>query len=293
VRLPFNYLIGFVDNFTNSIDIYSIMLYQVEFLIKGYLLPITVGEFRVSENFLIEKVSPKHLRYEQTDYAIAYVAVDAPKDSYYFHIAINYLDFFLLVHSLMSGQPITSRIGIGTPLKNISSLGKKRFTFGDYEKIHMLSEPSDYFLKPFIKLKERFLELLPFRKKIMENPLKIVLVYYYWAVQASQRRFEEAFINLMIAAEALLIIEDRKKRSLLSRRLSALVANEEEEKIIIAKTMLNLYDLRSAIVHGGGKKPSINDLKTLFGYVQKGINNVLSSKEFSKENLIRKLDTSE
>jgi hypothetical protein len=201
------------------------MLHQVEFLIKGTLLPITVGEFHVSENLFIEKVSPKHLGYEQTDYAIAYVAVDAPKDSYYFHTAINYLDFFLLIHSLMSGQPITSKIGGGTPLENLSSLGKKQISFGDYEKIHMLSEPSDFFLKPFIQIKKRFLELLPFRKKIMESHLKIALVYYYWAVQASQRRFEEAIINLMIAAEALLVIEDRKMRSLLSRRLKLIIAS--------------------------------------------------------------------
>jgi hypothetical protein len=56
--------------------------------------------------------------------------------------------------------------------------------------------------------------------------------------------------------------------------------------------MRKLYELRSAIVHGDGKKPSFNDLKTLFGYVQKGIDNVLSSREFSKANLIKKLDES-
>lgn len=86
------------------------MLHQVEFLLEGYLLPMTIVELHVSENLFIEKVFPKHQGYQQKDYALAYVAVEAPKDSYYFDKAINYLDFFLLIHSLMSGQPITSRI---------------------------------------------------------------------------------------------------------------------------------------------------------------------------------------
>lgn len=269
------------------------MLHQVEFLIEGYLLPMTIGELHVSENLFIEKVSPKHLEYGQKDYAVAYVAVDTPKEANFFRSAIDYLDFFLLIHSLMSGQSVTSKIGAGTTLEDLSSLGSQRITFPDYEKIHMLGKPHDDFLKPILEIKKRFLELLPERKKIMESHLGIALIYYYFAVRASRRRLEEATINLMIAAEALLIVNNERIRGSLSRRLSTLIAKNEEERRVIAEKMRKLYDLRSDIVHGRGKKPQFQDVRTLFIYIQRAIDTVLSSGVFSKDNLVEKLDKNE
>lgn len=124
----------------------------------------------------------------------------------------------------------------------------------------------------------------------MKSHLKLALVYYYWAVQASQRRFEEAIINLMISAEALLIVSNESIRGSLSRRLSTLITSDEEEKKTIEKKMRELYELRSAIVHGGRKKPTFKDVRTLFSYVRRAIDNVLSSKEFLKESLVERLD---
>ena len=266
------------------------MLHQVEFLIEGYLLPITIGELFVSESLFIEKVSPKHLDYEQKDYAIAYVAVNSPKEANYFRLAIDYLDFFLLIHSLMSGQSFISRIGVGTALEDLNSLGTKRITFQGYEKIYMTGEPEGDFHKPILEIKKRFLELLPARKKIMESHLGMALIYYYFAVYASQKRLEEAPINLMIAAEALLIVKNESIRSSLSRRLSTLIAKNEEEKKVIAEKVKKLYDLRSAIVHGRGKKPQFQAVKTLFNYIRTAIDAVLDLRVFSKSDLVEKLD---
>ena len=40
--------------------------------------------------------------------------------------------------------------------------------------------------------------------------------------------------------------------------------------------MRKLYELRCGIVHGGGKKPSLNDVKILFNYVRRAIEHGLS-----------------
>ena len=43
-------------------------------------------------------------------------------------------------------------------------------------------------------------------------------------------------------------------------------------------------------VHGGGKKPSFNDAKVLFGYIKRAIEKGLSLRHLSKEQLLAKLD---
>lgn len=271
------------------------MLHQVEFLIEGYLLPPTMGELRVSEKLLLEQAWRKESEslpsYEQKSYTLVYVGVEAPKEANFFLIAQNYLDFFVLIYSLVSGQPVTTRMGIGTTLNDLSSLGANRISFPSFEKIHVLGEHKDNFLsKPILKAKERFLQLLPNRQRIMESPLGLALIYYYLAVLASRRRLEEAVIHLMIASEALLCTETTKIRENLSRRLSALVAEDEAEKGEILRKMRKLYELRCGIVHGGGKKPSRNDVKILFNYVRRVVERGLSLRNLSKEELVAKLD---
>ena len=73
-------------------------------------------------------------------------------------------------------------------------------------------------------------------------------------------------------------------------RLSTLVAENETEKAEISKKMRGLYDLRSDIVHGRGKKPSLSDAKILFNYVRRAIERGLSLRHLSKEELVAKLD---
>jgi len=119
------------------------------------------------------------------------------------------------------------------------------------------------------------------------------MIYWYFAVLASRRRLEEAVINLMIASETLLITKNERIRSSLSRRLSSLIGKNEMEIKMIAEEMRRLYDLRSAIIHGGNKTPTFDDVRILFGYVQKAIDRALSLRDLSKEKLVEKLDKNE
>ena len=271
------------------------MLHQVEFLIEGYLLPPTIGRLRVSTKLILEMVSREGFESSVIDepayYTIAYVGVDIPKDTNYFRIAGDYLDFFLLIYSFVSRQPVTTRVGIGTTLDDMRSLGAKRIGFPDFEKINVLGEYKDnIFSKPILDAKKLFLKLLPDRQKIMKSHLGLALIYYYLAILASRRRLEEVVIHLMIVGEALLITEITKIRKNLSRRLSTLIAENKEEKAEISKKMRKLYELRCGIVHGGGKKPSRNDVKILFNYTGRAIERGLSLRHLSKKELVTKLD---
>ena len=271
------------------------MLHQVEFLIEGYLLPPTIGRLRVSAKLILEQAwrrdSESRLSHEQRHYTIAYVGVSTSKQTNYFRIAGDYLDFFLLIYSLVSGQPVTTRMGAGTTLNDLSPLGAKRIGFPSFEKIHVLGEPKDDFLsKPILDAKERFLLLLPDRQRIMESSLGLALKYCYFAVLASQRRLEHAIIDLIIAGEALLCTTTEDIGKNLSRRLSALIAENETEKAEISKKMRKLYGLRCGIVHGGGKKPSLNDVQILFSYVRRAIEGAISLRNLSKDELLTKLD---
>lgn len=68
------------------------MLEQVEFLIQGYLLPITMGRLQISASFVIEDaISEKDLK---GFFALAYVGVEDEAD--FFREASSRVNFFLL-----------------------------------------------------------------------------------------------------------------------------------------------------------------------------------------------------
>lgn len=270
--------------------------HQIEFLTEGNLLPPTLGRLYVSEELILEKVwragSENRLSHEPFDYAIAYVGVTTSKESEnQFLVAMNYLDFFLLIYSLVSGVPVTSMVGVGIPLDDMSSLGTKRVGWSSFEKIYVVDErEDDFFCKPILEAKRLFLLLLPDKQRIMESPIGLALTFYYFALLASRKRLEEAIIDLTIAAEALLINKSGNIRENLSKRLSILIAENATEKAEILERTRKLYDLRSGIVHGGGKKPSLNDTKILFNYVRKAVEKGLLSRHLSKEELLARLD---
>jgi len=222
---------------------------------------------------------------------MAYVGVVAQKEENAFDIAGEYLDFFLLIYSLVSGQSLTVITGIGTPLDSINSLGAKRISFPSFEKIHVMGEHKESFLnKTILETKRRFVQLLPDRQKIMKSPLGLALLYYYFAVRASRRRLEDAVIHLMIAGEALLCTNTNKIQRQLSGRLSTLIAENGKEKDEISKEMRRLYGLRSGIVHGDAKKPLLSDVRTLFSYIKKTIECCLSLRHLSKKEMVTSLD---
>jgi intracellular septation protein A len=56
-------------------------------------------------------------------YAIGYFATE--EEEHFFQPAIDQVNFFLLLYSLISGQAVAFKTGIGTELKDLDSLGKK------------------------------------------------------------------------------------------------------------------------------------------------------------------------
>jgi hypothetical protein len=171
----------------------------------------------------------------------------------------------------------------------MKALGRRRVSF-HVEKVHVEGRrlKNSPFEKLILETKKRFLQLLLDRQRIMDGHLGLALTFYYVAVHA--RRYEEAVISLMIAAEALLCTETTNVRKNLSRRLSVLIEEDAIEKNEIAKKMLELYELRSGIIHGGGKKPSFSDTRVLFDYVRRAIERGLSSRRFSKQEFVARLD---
>ena len=271
------------------------MLHQVEFLIEGHLLPMTMGEMRVSENLLLQQAWKKEtgswLSDSQTFHTLAYVSVETEEVVNYFPIAIDYLNFFLLIYTLASSQPVAAKVGIGTTLDDVNLLGEKRIGFPSFEKIHISEEhtvtPLD---KLILEVKGRFLLLLPDKQRIMKSYLGLALTHYYNAVQATRRQQRDAITNLMSASEALLIVRGEKISSSLSRRLSSLIAKNETEKTEISQKMRELYDLRSGIVHGERKKPTLAETSLLFSFVNRAISRAISLRKLTKGELCEELD---
>lgn len=266
-------------------------MFQVEFLLQGTVLPVTMGEFRVSDNFLLEKGISRNYEHECT---IAYFGTEKSEKENYFRTAGESVEFFVLVYCFIAGTPVTLREGVGIGIDSLESLGKRRVSFPEVEKLNMvyMGDPLDNPLtKPFLYARKMYLDFLPDRKKIRDSYLGIVLLYYYYAVCASEtRRLDELFIDLMIAAEALLIKQDDSICAPLCNRLAALISIDATERIAICRTMRRLYDIRCGIVHGRGKKPTLVDARQLFVYVRKAIENAFSMWTLSKEEIVEKLD---
>jgi len=263
------------------------MLKQVEFLIQGYLLPLTMGRLQVSPSFIIEDAMAK--KDSKGFFALAFVGVE--DEPHFFRMARSKMDLFLLLHTLMGGQAATHLLGAATPLSKLDDLGENRVTFRDYEKINLLNEDiQSPFSKPILSTKERFLQLEKDMHKIMDEHVGLALQYYYYAVQADgKRRYPEVVVDLAIAAEALFSTgRDHKKN--LKRRLSSFIAEDALEREKIAERIGDFYYLRGAIVHGGKKKVPLADVRAASEYIRRAIDKALSSKLYTKTELIKEVD---
>lgn len=259
------------------------MFKQVEFLIQGYLLPLTIGRLQVSPSFLIEDAIAK--KDVEGFFALAFIGVkDEP---HFFMNARSRMDLFLLLHALITGQAATHLMGVATPLSTLADLGKNRVTFPNYEKvIHVNEDMKSELSKPIFLTKERFLQLEADVDRILNEHIGLALSYFYYAAQADRRRrFREVVIDLAIAAEALFSREP-PYRGNLKRRLSCFIADSELERKKIARKIGDFYRLRGAIVHGGKKEIPLDDVRTAWGYIQKAIDKALSSKLYTKAELI-------
>jgi hypothetical protein len=76
----------------------------------------------------------------------------------------------------------------------------------------------------------------------------------------------------------------------ISRRGCTLIEEDPLLREKIVKEISALYDLRSAIVHGRGKKPTFEETKQLFTYAKGAIEKALSLRHLSKGELTKTLD---
>jgi len=268
------------------------MVHQVEFLLRGNLLPPLISKLQVSERLIIENVLGPiefSIPRESDSFAIAYVGLE--DESHFFLDATTYIDFFLLIHALTHNIVVTHYKGIAFEISTLNDLGKKKVSFRKFEKVNILKEDLQCELSKIILLtKERFLEFEKDTEKIMGEYLGLALRYHFFALQAYNRRhFDEVVLNLVIAAEALFSTGKSHKYNL-KRRFSNFIANDETEIYEIEKTISNFYDLRSAIVNGGKKKITFNDVKIPSIYIQKAIEKSLSSRLYLKEELLKVTD---
>jgi hypothetical protein len=268
-------------------------VHQVEFLVECNLLPMTIGRLQVSETLIFEQAlswgtTPTG---QSKSYALAYVGVEDDPKPHYFLFARAYLDFFLMIYSLTTDQPVTHFMGVGTKIPNLEALGTKRVSFPDCEKVTVLNENMEsVFSKPILSAKQRFLKLEEDRQTIMQGYLGLALRYYYFALQANERgHFDEVVVNLAIAIEAIVSTGKNFTKNL-KQRVSILISDDESEKTDIAKKLGDFYDLRGAIVHGGRKEIPLADVRMVSGYVRRAIERVLSLKLFSKKELIRSIE---
>ena len=122
----------------------------------------------------------------------------------------------------------------------------------------------------------------------MKTLIARALIYYYLAVGASKRRFEEAVINLIISLEALLCTDTTKIRRDLRSRLPVLIGEDEKEKIL--RRSGELYGWRCAIIHAGRKRPLLVDVRTLFSYTRRAIIRCLFFGLYSKKEIVAEID---
>lgn len=265
------------------------MFKHVEFLIQGDLLPMTIGRLQVSPSFVIEEATSK--KDLGGFFALAFVGVKDEPD--FFRRASLRIDFFLLLHALMNGQAATYFQGVATPLSTLDDLGKNRFSFSGYEEVvHLNEDMQSELSKPILLVKERFFQLEEDIDKILDEHVGLALSYYYSAVQASSKsKFAEVVIDLAIAAEAL-FSKEQPYTANLRRRLSSFVAQDELERKEISKKIDEFYRLRGIIVHGEKKEIPLADVRTASEHIRKAIDKALSSKLYSKAELIHEVDKS-
>jgi len=192
---------------------------------------------------------------------------------------------------LTSGQAANYLQGPAISISTLKDLGKKRISFPSYEKvIHLNEDIQSEASKPILSTKERFLQLEKDRHKIMDEHLGLALSYYYYAIQASnKRRFAEVVIDLAIAAEAL-FSKETPYTSNLKCRLSLFIADDELERKNIAKKIGDFYSIRGAIVHGETREIPLDEVRIAWEYIKKAIDKALTSGLYTKAELIQKVD---
>jgi hypothetical protein len=73
---------------------------------------------------------------------------------------------------------------------------------------------------------------------------------------------DEKFVSYVVALETLLIGREGEKRARLAERVAFLLSDNLQEREQLQRDTKALYDLRSAIVHGGKPAERVTELET-------------------------------
>ena len=270
-------------------------LNQLEYLIHGNILPMTISRHRMSERLVIEKVFGDGYQDstwgEHVGHVKAFVGVESDGTAKHFIQAERYLTLFLHLYTLLGGQPYVVFRSFGTPIEDYANLGERSAGHPTHQPIKYIGEPLPNDVRYVSRLKALFQQVESNYENITDSPLGLAMQFFYDAVMSNHRgRLALAVVHFMIAAEALVIIGEESKRQNVSRRISALFSVTPDEYETVYRNMKALYDVRSGIVHGGGKKTTPLEVGRLFQYLRKSLLERLSLRGLSKLDLVEKLD---
>jgi hypothetical protein len=120
-------------------------------------------------------------------------------------------------------------------------------------------------------------------------PLRLAIDYYNFGKLSARR--EESLVNWMIALEALYSDSAQELRHKLSVRVAWMLGETPQERLEITSRMRELYDLRSAIVHGRPATIGNNDIQATEGYVRDSIIRLLGRHDKpTKMRILQELD---
>jgi len=270
------------------------VLHQVKYLINGNILPLSIQRQRISEKLLIESVMGDGYTDSSIGlmgHVVAYVGVESKENVNYFDTAEDYLNLFLYLYTLQTGQPWIKFTNVGFEIESYSDLGKISPGFPGFSQIIHEGESLERHKQSITSLCELFHYIESDYVTIINSPLGLALQFFYDAIMSNhRRRIELAVVHFMIAAESLVVLGEESKRQNVSKRIGALIAESDGEYEEIYKKMKKMYDIRSGIVHGGSKVASPKDVQTLYIYLRKATLERLSLKQISKKELVKKLD---
>jgi len=249
----------------------------------------------MSERLVIEKVFGDGYQDstwgEHVGHVKAFVGVESDGTAKHFIQAERYLTLFLHLYTLLGGQPYVVFRSFGTPIEDYANLGERSAGHPTHQPIKYIGEPLPNDVRYVSRLKALFQQVESNYENITDSPLGLAMQFFYDAVMSNHRgRLALAVVHFMIAAEALVIIGEESKRQNVSRRISALFSVTPDEYETVYRNMKALYDVRSGIVHGGGKKTTPLEVGRLFQYLRKSLLERLSLRGLSKLDLVEKLD---
>jgi hypothetical protein len=270
-------------------------LHQLEYLIHGNILPMSIDKHRMSDRLVLETVYGDGYQDstwgERVGHVKAYVGVESDGTSDFFYQAGKYLTLFLHLYTLQAGQPYVVFRPTGIGINDFTKLGEISRGYPKHKPIVSMGEPLPHHISRVSKLKSLFQQVESDFDSILDSPIGLAMQFFYDAVMSNhRRRLELAVVHFLIAAEALVILRDESKRQYVSKRIGVLFSETLEEYESTYKDMKELWDVRSGIVHGGGKKASPMDVGLLYKYLRKAITERLFLRQISKPELVKRLD---